>query len=391
MKRFVNTPFLSLFAGFGLAASTGLAVAQDAPEVGIPSDAEAPIAILVDVSSGQVLHAREADRRFVPASMTKAMTTFLAFELMGEGLLDPKQLMRVNFDTWQEWNGQGSTMWLPADANVRVDDLLRGITTVSANDGSIVLAEGYSGSVEAWTAAMNDKALSIGMTNSRFGTPNGWPDEGKTFTTARDLVTLGDAMIARHPIKYGNYVGQREFRYNDITQANRDPMIGRVEGADGIKTGYTNEAGFGFLGTAKRNGRRLVMVIAGARSQGERARLAREYIEWGFSAFDARRVFNKADVVGTARVQGGSTRSIGLVTDRSVFVAIPETSSGEVRMSVAYDGPLRAPLVEGDSVAELRIEVDGMPPASVPLLASETVEEANPFERLINGFAGWFS
>lgn len=382
---------MRLFVATCLATMSAAATAIDKLESGIPTDAEAPIALLVDVSSGQVLHAREPDRRFVPASMTKAMTTFLAFELMAEGALQPSQLIPVRFDTWQEWRGRGSTMWLPADARVRVNDLLRGITTVSANDASIVLAEGHSGSVDAWIDAMNEMAVSIGMTNSYFGTPNGWPDEGKTFTTARDLAMLADAMIARHPVKYTNYVGQSEFSYNDITQNNRDPMIGRVLGADGIKTGYTNESGFGFLGTAKRNGRRLVMVIAGVSSQRERARLARDYIEYGFSAFDAQRIFNQDEAVGKARVQGGSSRSVELVADRPIFVSKPAGTNAEARISVIYDGPLRAPIAEGDQVASLQIEVDGMPPASVPLLAKQAVDEADLFERLINGFAGWFS
>lgn len=280
-------------------------------------------------------------------------------------------------------------MWLPADARVRVDDLLRGITTVSANDGSIVLAEGYSGSVEAWTEAMNDKALSIGMTNSRFGTPNGWPDEGKTFTTARDLVALGEAMIVRHPTKFANYVGQIEFTFNNITQRNKDPMIGRVIGADGIKTGYTNESGFGFLGTAKRNGRRLLMVIGGASGQSERARLSREYIEWGFSAFDAQRLFDKGGVIGQARVQGGDSQTVDLVADRPIFVSMAEGSSAPVRVAIAYDGPVRAPIAQGERIAELQIKVEGMPDASVPLVAGAAIEEANLFERLINGFTGW--
>lgn len=376
-----------LFAALAACVPIGLS----AQEPAVPSDSEAPIAMLVDISSGQVLHQREANRRFVPASMTKAMTTFLAFELMAEGTLQPAQIMTIRPDTWEEWNGRGSTMWLPADARVRVDELLRGITTVSANDASMVLAEGHSGSVEAWTDAMNAKALSIGMTNSRFGTPNGWPDEGKTFTTARDLVALADAMISRHPTKFANYVGQSEFTFNDITQSNRDPMIGRVRGADGIKTGYTNESGFGFLGTAKRNGRRLVMVIAGAESQRARARLSRSYIEWGFSAFDARRLYGEGDEVSVARVQGGSSRSVALVTDRPVFMSFPEGEDPAVRISVNYDGPLRAPIVAGSQVATLQIDVAGMEPASVPLIAKDDVAKAGIFGRLLNGFAGWVS
>ena len=215
-------------------------------EPAVPTEAEAPIALLIDVTSGQVLHEREADRRFVPASITKAMTTFLAFELLEEGNLDPRQVMTIRPDTWREWSGKGSTMWLPADARVTVDEMLTAIANVSANDASVVLAEGQAGSVAAWTAMMNAKARELGMVNSHFGTPNGWPDEGRTFTSARDLAKLADAMVSRHPQKFARYVGKPEYRYNNITQYNRNPMIGRVQGADGIKTGYTNEAASAF-------------------------------------------------------------------------------------------------------------------------------------------------
>lgn len=360
-------------------------------EPAVPTAAEAPIALLVDVTSGQVLHERDADRRFVPASITKAMTTFLAFELLEEGNLDPRQVMTIRPETWREWSGKGSTMWLPADARVTVDEMLTAIANVSANDASVALAEGQAGSVPAWTAMMNEKARELGMVNSHFGTPNGWPDEGRTFTSARDLAKLADAMVARHPQKFARYVGKPEYRYNNITQYNRDPMIGRVLGADGIKTGYTNEAGFGFLGTAKRDGQRLVLVVAGVGSQSARGRIARSYIEWGFSAFDSRAVFSRGEIVANARVQGGSSRKVALVTDRPVFVNIPKGGEGSMRMSVYYDGPLRAPFRAGQRVATLQIDVEGMEPARIPLLAGTTVNEANIVQRLVNGFAGWFA
>ncbi len=367
-----------------------VASGQSALLPAVPTDSEAPIALLVNVTSGQVLHARDENRRFVPASMTKAMTTFLAFELMEEGVLQPTEVLTIRPETWREWNGKGSTMWLPADARIRVDELLTGITTVSANDGSIVLAEGHAGSVAAWTMLMNEKALSIGMTNSRFGTPNGWPDEGKTFTTARDLVTLGAALTSQHPQKYARFIGRRQFTYNGITQSNRDPLVGSFEGGDGIKTGYTNESGFGFLGTAKRDGQRLVMVIGGVSSQSGRARLAKSYLEWGFSAFDSRRVVGGDKQLGFARVQNGTNRRVALVTDGPVFVNVPKGQSPEVSVAITYDGPLRAPIAAGEQVASLQISVEGMEPANVPLLAKEDVGEAGVFDRLINGLTGWF-
>ncbi|HCI62017.1 MAG TPA: D-alanyl-D-alanine carboxypeptidase, partial [Erythrobacter sp.] len=219
--------------------------AQRVPDAAIPSEADAPIAYLLDATSGQVLYQREIDRRFMPASITKVMTTFLAFEWIDEGRLLRERIFGVRPETFRQWHRKGSTMFLAEDARVSVDDLLHGVTTVSANDGAVVLAEGAAGSVEDWVAAMNAKAREIGMANSHFGNPNGWMDEGRTFVTARDLGTLAQAMVVRHPTKYRHFVGAQGLEYNGIEQRNHDPITGVVPGADGIKTGYTNQAGFG--------------------------------------------------------------------------------------------------------------------------------------------------
>lgn len=364
-------------------------MAQSAPAV--PSEDEVPIAILVDITSGQVLHARNIDRRFVPASITKVMTLFTAFERIEEGNLDPRQMFTMRDETWRKWNGEGSTMWIGAGESIAVDDLLTGIANISANDASIVLAEGQAGSVAAWVDAMNAQARSLGMANSHFGTPNGWPDEGATFTTARDLVMLAQALLQRHPDKVARYIGKPGFTWNDITQPNRDPLIGRLEGADGIKTGYTNEAGFGYLGTAQRGGQRLVLVVAGIGRNAVRARAARSYMEWGFSAFERERLFDEGQTIGEARVQGGSARSVALTAGRAVFVNVPAGRTGELSASITYDGPVRAPFEAGDEIATLVIDVPGMEPANIPLLAAESVGEAGFFARIFNGVARWFS
>lgn len=367
----------------------GAAQAQSA--AGPPPEDEVPIALLVDLTSGQVLHQRNADRRFVPASITKVMTLYRAFELIAAGKLFPAQTFTMRDETWREWSGEGSTMWIGAAEPVSVHDMLKGIANVSANDAAAALAEGQAGSVDAWVAVMNEEARRLGMTQSHFGTPNGWPDEGRTFTTAHDLVKLARAMITRHPEFYARYVGKRGFRYNGIEQSNHDPLIGRTRGADGIKTGYANEAGFGYLGSVERDGQRLVLVVAGVDRSGTRARAARNYIEWGFSAFERRRLFGEQQAIGEARVQGGSARRVGLRTDRTVYVNLPRGASGELNMSISYDGPLRAPFSAGDRVATLVIEVPGMEPARLPLLATDDVEQAGVFARMLNGIAGWFS
>ena len=365
-----------------------------AQSVPLPPDLaaiRAPVVYLVDASNGQVLFEREADRRFVPASVTKVMTLYTAFDLMDAGQLAPHHLLPVSPEAWKQWRGRGSTMYLNVDTRVPVSDLLLGIANVSANDASYVLAEGAAGSVDSWTARMNAKARALGMNQSHFATPNGWPDEGATFTTARDLVTLASALLRVHPRKVARYTGKRQFSYAGITQSNYDPMLGRVEGADGIKTGYTNQAGFTYLGAAKRDGQRLLLVIAGAETQGARGRLARGLIEWGFSAFERVKIFDKGASVGVAKVQDGSSRSLELVTDREIAINTAARKRGSVTMTISYDGPLRAPISAGDSVASLLIEVPDIEPARVPLFAKEPVAKAGLFDRIANAFAGWFS
>ncbi|TRD12870.1 D-alanyl-D-alanine carboxypeptidase [Erythrobacter insulae] len=364
--------------------------AQKASSGAVPTADEAPIALLIDVTSGQVLFARNENRRFVPASITKTMTVFVAFERISNGTLDPASTIIVPEAVSTEWFGKGSSMLLPPQAEVRVSELLTGIATVSANDGSIVLASGLAGSVPAWLDEMNNAARRLGMVNSHFGTPNGWPDDGRTFTTANDLFLLAKAMIERHPKLYAEYIGQPSFAYNGITQVNRDPILGRIAGADGIKTGFTSEAGFGFLGSAKQNGQRLVMVLGGVDRNALRAKLAREFMRWGFEAFERKRLLQKSVIVGSARVQGGDARSVNLITDRQVYVNIPREAEDGVSYSVIYDGPLRAPINAGEPIGKLRISVPGMKPALVPLLAEQSVETAGFFRTIYNGVTGWF-
>lgn len=390
LTRFLAAPLA--LASAALAVPVDAAVPAPMPAIpSVPGAAEAPVAMLVDLTSGQVLHARNAGRRFMPASVTKVMTLYLAFELIEAGRLDPAQVFTMSPLVAKDWRRTGSTMFLDAGERVRVDDLLLGIANVSANDGAAVLAEGQAGSVAAWTAEMNRTAQALGMTGSHFGTPNGWPDEGRTFTTAQDLVTLARALLSRLPDKVGYYIGRSGFDYKGIAQINHDPMIGQVPGADGIKTGFTNEAGFSYLGTAQRNGQRLVLVLAGVENGRLRGRLARSYVEWGFSAFDRRRLFDAGAVIGEARVQNGDARSVSLVARGPVAVNLVAGRTGPLQATIRYDGPLRAPLAAGDQVAILEVTAKGMAPARIPLFAGEAVATAGPLDRIVNAIAGLFT
>lgn len=376
-------------AGLCLAVLAQAALAR-APAPELPHPDEIPIAILVDLSSGQVLHQRNADRRFMPASITKVMTTFLAFELIDQGKLKPDQRFRFSPAAFAVWGNNGSTMFLAANDELAASDLLLGVTTVSGNDAAVALAEGAVGSLPAWTALMNVKAAELGMTQSHFGTPNGLPDEGRTFVTARDLAKLGSALIRCHPELYARYYGHRRLTYRGITQPNHDPFTGQVRGGDGIKTGFTNEAGYGFLGSAKRGDRRLVLVVAGAERGRIRDNAARAYLEWGFQMFESRPLFAEGDEVGKARVQGGASRRVPLVAKDYIGAAMPQGQQRQLTLTVHYDGPLRAPIREGQQVAELEIAVEGMEPSRVPLYAGTDVPVAGTFARLVNGVLGWF-
>lgn len=282
-------------------------------------------------------------------------------------------------------------MFLNRGDRVSVDQLLLGVTTISANDASVVLGEGASGSLAKWLGEMNAKAREIGMRDSHFGSPNGFPDEGHTFVTARDLATLAEAMLRRHPGKYQRYIGNSEFAYADITQPNHDPLLGRVRGADGIKTGFTYQAGFGFLGSAEREGRRLVMVVAGSDSGRERNRAAIALMEWGFEAFDGHTLFRKGDVVGRAEVQDGSWPSVDLVAPHLIAATLPARSQPKIELAIRYKGPVRAPIAAGEEIARLHIKVDGMDESSVPLVAAEDIEEAHFAQRIGNGIWRWMT
>lgn len=346
-----------------------------------------PIHLAVDLGSGQVLTERDADRRFLPASLTKVMTAWVAFEMIDSGALDPRRKLTVSPAAWQAWHSRGTGMQLKVGEQVSVDALLQGITTVSANDASVVLAEGLANSVEAWTVRMNAEAKRLGMTGSRFATPNGWPDGGATYVSARDMVRLGEALVERHPALYRRYFGKKTLTWNAVTQANRDPMVGVVPGADGIKTGHTSESGYSFLGTAEREGRRIMIVIGGADSEARRATAARALLEWGFAAWESRPLFAAGGVVAQARVQGGDARSVGLTALRPLSVTVPRGSRTRPELRLRYRGPLIAPFGKGAQIAELEVRVPGQPVARVPLVADHGVGKAGPFDRLVNGLA----
>lgn len=362
------------------------AQAADAP---VPP--EIPVALLVDLSTGQELFAREPARRFMPASVVKVMTSYTAFRLMAEGRIAPSTRYEISPELEKEWSGVGTTMFLKAGDRPTLGELLLGAISVSGNDASVALALASTGSVQSWLALMNANAAALGMHDTHFGSTNGYPDHGRTFTTAHDLARLGEAVVTRYPGLYRRYFGHRTLTWRDMTQQNHDPVTGRVQGADGMKTGYTNEAGFTFLGSGERNGRRLIMVLAGAPSDNVRDETARALLEWGFSNFTTRRLSPPGSLVGRARVQNGDALHVDLRAPRGINLALPVEGARVTHMSIRYSGPLLAPIAEGDEVAVLHVEIEGQSAYDVPLAAAEDVGQAGFFRRIINGLAGFIT
>jgi D-alanyl-D-alanine carboxypeptidase (penicillin-binding protein 5/6) len=364
-------------------------------------DTPAPVAYLIDLSSDAVLFEKDADRRMPPASMAKMMTVQVAFDLIKSGKLKLSDTFEVRPETWQRWHGPaaGSTMFLSVGEKVSVENLLKGIVTLSGNDACVVLAEGIAGTEQAFVEQMNRTAARLGLKNSHFGNSNGWPDNGVTYVTARDLAKLAEATITEHPQLYKRFYSLRSFTWGktlgagqDITQANRDPLLGRVAGADGLKTGHTEEAGYGFTGSAEQNGRRLVMVMAGLNTFNERAQESVKFMEWGFRAWQAKQIVAAGKEVERAEVQLGSSSTVGLVAPRNLAVTVPGGGmlTPDMRVKVVYDGPIKAPIAKGQHIADLVVETPDMGPQRLPLVAAEDVGEAGFFGRAWAGLKGLF-
>lgn len=363
------------------------------PEAVLPAgvaDARlAPVVLLADISSGQVLFARAADKRMLPASMTKAMTALVVFDLIKQGTLSEDTVVTVS-PAAARLAGKGTTLYLRSGEKVRLGDLLMGTTIVSANDAAVALAEAALGSEAKFVGAMNAYAKALGMNASHFASVNGLPDGGKTYVTANDMIRLATALVAEHPALYRQYFGHKSMDWRGGLYNSRSPFAGVLPGADGIKTGHTREAGFNFLGAVERDGRRLVLVVGGAPTEAARADASRGLAEWGYSAWDSRAFLTPGFVVGAARVQGGDAREVQLTVPRAFALSRTKGQPAEVNGRIVYQGPLKAPLAKGQQVARLEIAVDGQPGYALPLVTARAVGPAGAIDRIGNGLLGLF-
>lgn len=352
---------------------------------------QAPIAYLVDAHSGVVLLDKASAKRIPTASMAKMMTAYVAFEAIRAGKLDRKATFTMRPATWAKWNNRGSSMFLRSGQQVSVENLLHGILTLSGNDASVVLAEGISGSEKAFTDEMNATAERLGMKDSRFGTANGWPDRGGTYSTARDLGVLAKRIIEDHPDLFHEFFNQPSFSWNNISQPNRNPLLGAVEGADGMKTGHSNEAGYCLVGTAQRGPRRLIMVVAGLPSMQSRVDEARGMMRWGFDNWQEKPLFNPGQTVTRVPVQLGTGDVVQAVTPHRISMLGLRGDPGAPRLKVRYAAPVKAPLHKGDRIGQLTVYYPDGLRQDFPLVAANDIAAANFFQRAWNGLRSLWS
>lgn len=358
-----------------------------------PFDVEVDFAILVDYATGTILYQHNADAPMQPASMAKLMTMLIVFEALRDGRITLDTEFRVSENAWRKGGAPSrtSTMFADVGSSIAVRDLMRGVIVQSGNDAAIALAEGLAGSEADFAVLMNEEAARLGLSGSVFTNPTGLPDPGQR-VTARDLATLAATIIREFPGYYAIY-SERSFTWNDITQQNRNPLFDLDLGADGLTTGFTEESGYGLVASAESGERRLVAVINGAASEAARTEQARALLRWGFDAFAELALFRRGETVGEARVYGGAVTAVPLRVDGPVNVLVETDAADRITAEVVYQGPLRAPVTEGDAVGRLRVLLDGDEIAAAPVVAAASVGEGNLFQRAGDAFMdilfGW--
>jgi serine-type D-Ala-D-Ala carboxypeptidase (penicillin-binding protein 5/6) len=354
---------------FWVGAFCSSATAQDVEAY----ESLAPQAILIDAKSGLILYEKDADTPVPPASMSKLVTQAVVLDLLQKDKLKETDEFTISEDAWRRGGSPsgGSTMYAELNSRVRVIDLLQAAIIQSANDACIALAEGIAGSEPAFTDLMATKARELGLKNSTFGNATGLPDP-KQMMSVRDLSRVANYIISEHPNRFAIYK-EGKFTWNKIEQQNRNPLLRDYPGADGMKTGFTKESGYGLVGTVLRNNRRLVLVVAGLKTANERAAEAKRLLDWGFRQFKQVDLFAQNETVTQARVWGGEKDWVDLVTQDGFTVALTDKERQSVEVKLAYNGPLMAPVKQGDIVGSVKVFVSGKAVAEVPVQTTQNV------------------
>lgn len=376
-----------LLALLSLALAAGASLAQ-APQ---PPEVAARSWLLLDVNTHQVLAAKDADLPVEPASLTKLMSAYIVFQALKDKRLTLEQTLPVSERAWRTGMTGASRSFLPLNSQVKVDDLLKGMIVQSGNDATVVLAEGVGGSYEQFVAMMNRQAQAFGLKATSFKNPEGLTAPGHT-STARELATIAERLVRDFP-EYLPYYSMKEFTYNKIKQPNRNLLLYRDPTVDGLKTGYTDAAGYCLVTTAKRdfpNGqRRLITVVLGAASMESRANESQKLLNWGYSAFDAVKLFDASQAVVSPEVWKGKSRNAKLGSAAAVFVNVPKGQGDKLKTDIARTDPLVAPLVKGQVVGTIKVSAGGTPVAEVPLTVLENVETAGILGRAWDSLRLW--
>jgi D-alanyl-D-alanine carboxypeptidase (penicillin-binding protein 5/6) len=351
-------------------------------------DGDAPTAILIEASSGAVLFEKNADELRAPSSMMKLMTAEVVFHAVKQGDIKLTDEYRVSENAWRRGGAPagGSTMFAALNSKISVDDLLHGAIIQSGNDSCIVLAEAMAGNERTFAADfMTKRAREIGLPRSTFANSNGLPDPGNKMTV-RELAVLARYIIQTYPEFYKLF-GEKEFTWNKIKQPNRNPLLNSLDGADGLKTGFTKEGGYGMVGSAVQNGVRLIVAINGLEDPEDRATEAKKMLEWGFRNFEVRTVFAENQTIGYAKVFGGDSRSVALASHDPVKVMVQKNGTDKLIARIVYSGPVRAPFEAGQKVGAVKVWRGANVAVETPVYAAEAVGRGSTMRRAVDGVA----
>ena len=349
-------------------------------------DGDAPTAILIEGSSGSVLFEKNADELRAPSSMMKLMTAEVVFHAIKEGTIKLTDEYRISENAWRRGGAPsgGSTMFAAINSKVSVDDLLHGAIIQSGNDSCIALAEGMAGNERIFAAEfMTKRARELGLAKSTFANSNGLPDPGNKMTV-RELATLARYIIQTYPEFYKLF-GEKEFTWNKIRQQNRNPLLNSIEGADGLKTGYTKEGGYGMVGSVVQNGTRLIGVVNGLEDPDDRATEAKKMIEWGFRNFETRTLFAENQPLGYARVFGGESRSVKVMSPDPIKVMVHKNGNDKLIARLVYSGPVRAPIEAGQRIGVIRVWRGANVAMEAPVYAADPIGVGSTMRRALDG------
>ena len=378
MQKFRSLLFLLLLS---------LSFVASAQQIPTPPALAAKSWLLIEAASGQELAAQAPDQRLDPASLTKLMTAYLSFAALKQGTLKLEQPVPVSQKAWKTG---GSRMFIQVGTQVKVEDLLKGMIVQSGNDACVALAEAIAGDEENFAQMMNREAQRLGMKGSSFRNSSGLPDP-QHYTTARDLATLAGALIRDFPDEYAKYYSLKEFRYNNITQPNRNRLLWIDPTVDGLKTGHTEAAGYCLVSSAKRGPRRLLSVVLGAPSDSVRAQESLKLLNYGFQFYDAVQVYAKNEEVSTLKVWKGTASSVKLGFVNDLVIAVPKGFGPKIRTELVSQQPLIAPVAQGQVLGTLKVSLDGKPFADYPVLALDAVPSAGIIGRMVDSVRLWFN